>query len=177
MKEVLVKPMIYLLLFLKITSCVNSNHELINCKNIDGLSKLDQLYRNDLRCNPIAYIIDSLSNHDTAFYEKNYEKAVNIYRAKDGISFTKGFIDQKLSDSLFKLQVQIDRKQVNRISIWLKNIEKNRIDTLDCYFDILFILAHTPNDMRPEILKIVKMKKSYISNDTYDYLINALSLK
>lgn len=138
---------------------------------------MDQLYRNDLRCNPIAYIIDSLSNHDIAFYEKNYEKAVNIYRAKDGISFTKGFIDQKLSDSLFKLQVQIDRKQVNRISNWLKNIEENRIDTLDCYFDILFILAHTPNDMRPEIHKIVKMKKSYISNDTYDYLINALSLK
>ncbi len=177
MKEVIFKPIIYLILILKFTSCVNNNYKFIDCNYVNEMSKLDQLYRNDLRCNPIVYIIDSLSNHDSALYENNYQKAVNIYLANDDTSFTKGFINKELSDSLNKLQLEIDRVQVKRVSMWLTNIAKNRIDTLDCYFDMLFILAHTPSDMRKDISNVVKMKKSYISNETYDYLIKALKLK
>jgi hypothetical protein len=158
-------------------SCAETNYSKVDCHQIEKMSIQDQLYRGDKKCNPIVHIVDSLSKGDTAFYSEFQEQATNIYIDRKETTFTKGFIDKVTSDSLRKLQLEIDRIQVREVSAWLENIEQNRMDTLPCYFDILFILAHTPSEMRNEVRALVNNKKKFISFETYEYLNRMLDKK
>ncbi len=148
----------------------------IDCSQIAKMSIQDQLYRADKRCNPIVHIIDSLSKGDSSLHEQFFDQASNIYMERKDTSYTKGFIDKVVSDSLFKLQLEIDRKQVKEVSSWLENIEKNRIDTLKCYSDILFIFAHTPEEMRDDVKALLKSKSKYIHQINFEYLSRRLGI-
>jgi hypothetical protein len=157
-------------------SCAETNYSKVDCHLIEKMSVQDQLYRNHKKCNPIVHIVDSLSKGDTAFYSEFHEQASNIYLERKDTTFTKGFIDKVTSDSLLKLQLEIDRIQVREVSAWLENIEENRIDTLKCYYDILFILAHTPSEMRDDVKALLKSKSKYIHQINFEYLNRRLGM-
>jgi len=170
-----------LLIFIAIISIIYAfnngiQDKKIDCSQIAKMSIQDQLYRGDKRCNPIVHIIDSLSKGDTALHEQFFDQASNIYMERKDTTFTKGFIDKVVTDSLFKLQLEIDRKQVRVVSTWLENIEQNRMDTLRCYFDILFILAHTPSEMRDDVKALLKSKSKYIHQINFEYLNRRLGM-
>jgi hypothetical protein len=174
------EPLKFIILFPIIaiicTSYISNQDKKIDCDLIAKMMIKDQLYRGDKRCNPIVHIIDSLSQGDTALHEKFFDQASNIYMERKDTTYTKGFIDKVVSDSLFKLQLEIDRKQVKEVSEWLENIEENRIDTLKCYSDILFILAHTPTEMRDDVKALLKSKSKYIHQINFEYLNRRLGM-
>jgi len=59
-------------------SCCRTVNDVIDCDIISEMQVNDQLYRNDVRVNPIAFLVDSMSNHDTTLYDQYFDKAIHI---------------------------------------------------------------------------------------------------
>jgi len=164
-------------------SCCRTVNDVIDCDIISEMQVKDQLYRNDTRANPIVFLIDSMSNHDTSLYDQYYDKAIHVLEDRGILSngrFVRPFWNpnqQKIADSLFHIQNDIDNENSRTVSNWLKNIENNRIDTLPCFGGLFIILAHTDNSGAEEVLKLIESKKKYIHTYSYNYITRVLKAK
>ncbi len=163
-------------------SCCRTN-DIIDCDIIGKMQVNDQLYRSDMRANPIAFLVDSMSKHDTALYDQYFDKAIHILEDRGNLlngQSKRPFWNskqQKIADSLFHIQIDIDKENSRTISNWLENIENNRIDTLPCFGDLFMILAHTRKDRAEETLELIESKKEYIHTISYNYITRILKLK
>lgn len=155
--------------------CSYSNEKEVNCLIVRKMVFDDQLIRSDIRFNPYIYLMDSLSQHDSSNYDMYFDQAVNIYnrRKKSGNVYS-GFVNPKTADSLAEIQIALDNKNLNIIINWFENIELNRIDTLNCYSDILFIFAHTPQPLKGKVINIIKKKRGFIPIENFEYLKRTL---
>jgi hypothetical protein len=117
-----------------------TQREKIDCEMINEMGRKDQLYRGDIRGNPWMHIQDSLSGHDTSLYETNMERAIEIYAADKDTSFGKGFLNVRVSDSIWALQSAIDAELLTKAIALIKDHKNNRIDTMACVMDIQLIL-------------------------------------
>jgi len=143
----------------------------------------DQLYRSDVRVNPIVFLVDSLSNHDTTIYDQYFDKAIHIL--EDRGVFSNGRLMRpfwnskqiKIADSLLHIQNDIDKENLQTVINWLENIHNNRIDTLPCFGNLFIILAHTHKDRTEDVLKLIESKKEYINVYSYNYVTRVLKAK
>ena len=176
---------IILLLFTLVVhlSCCRTANDIIDCDIISKMQVNDQLYRSDVRVNPIAFLVDSISKHDTTLYDQYFDKAIHILEDR-GIFSNGGFIrtfwnskQKKIADSLIHIQNDIDNENLRTVSNWLENIENNRIDTLPCFGDLFLILAHTHKVRAEEVLELIESKKEYIHTYSYNYITRILKVK
>ncbi len=159
-----------------VSGCSFGLKKTLNCEKLNQMIANDQLYRDDIRANPIAFLIDSLSGGDKSKFDLFFDQAADIYISrKDSTHYTKGFINRVLADSLQRLQTKIDIKNVKTIHGYLEKVEINRIDTLKCFNDIKIILAHTPEELQPKSRSLIQQKKLFFHPITYKYLKRVLN--
>ncbi len=166
----------FMAILIFITGCRLATTKSLDCEILSEMMKNDQLYRDDVRCNPLAYIADSLSGGDKSKHDLFIKEAFEFYRnSKDTSHFTRGFINRTLADSLSKLQKNIDVENVRTVHIFLEKVAFNRIDTLKCFMDAIIILAHTPEELLPKTKFLIEEKKTFFKPNSYHYLKTRLN--
>jgi len=159
-----------------VCGCNFGMNKTLNCEKFNQIIVSDQLYREDVRTNPIAFLIDSLSGGDKSKLDLFFDEAAEIYMSrKESTHYTRGFINRELADSLDRLQTKIDIKNVKTIHRYLEKVELNRIDTLECFRDVIIILAHTPKELMPKTKSLLEKKKSFINTVSFTYLKRRLN--